>query len=244
MNIRLGKLKISLPALIVVILAVSLLLNLGVWQLQRADEKRLIENDIANRKTQAPIELSVLESKDDKAYYHVRLTGYFENDKSLFLDNRIINGQPGYEVLQPLVIDHRSILVNRGWIPWARERNVLPEIPNQSGIRTITGIVYIPGDAFVLEEDKLDAKSAWPKLIQALDMQKIQNVYADTGLNIDTWVLREDPDNQDFYTREWTYVSMPPARHVSYAVTWFGLALALVTIYLVVLIRTKEKDIG
>jgi len=244
MNFRLGKLQISIPALLVVILGASLLLNLGLWQLERAEEKRLIENDIANRKTQSPIQLTALESKDDKAYYHVAITGYFDNTKSLFLDNRIINGQPGFEVLQPLVIDHRSILVNRGWIPWPRTRNVLPDIPNQSGIRTITGIVYIPGEAFVLEEDILDAKTAWPKMIQALDMQKLQAVYADTGLTIASWVLREDPGNQDFYTREWTYVSMPPARHVSYAVTWFGLALALVIIYIVVLIRTKEKDIG
>ena len=241
---RLGKFEISIVALLFVMLGLTLLLNLGLWQLERAEEKRLIEADIAARKTQQPMSLNELETRTDQAYYHVTVSGYFDNDRTLFLDNRIIKGQAGYEVLQPLVVDHRTILVNRGWIPWPINRNELPEIPKDSDLRTITGIVYIPGEAFILEEDKLDPKTAWPKLIQSLDMQKLETLYADTGLTIAPWVLREDPDNEEFYTRQWTYVSMPPERHVSYAVTWFGLAIALLTIYLVVVFRTKEKNIG
>ena len=93
-------------------------------------------------------------------------------------------------------------------------------------------------------EDNLTADTNWPKLIQALDMKKLSSLYAELGLTIEPWVLRQDPTEDSLYVQQWKYVNMPPERHISYAVTWFGLAIALVIIYIAALLFKKEKPVG
>ena len=55
-------------------------------------------------------------------------------------------------------------------------------------------------------------------------------------------MIRLDPDQPQGFRRDWRPVTeMGPATHVGYAVQWFGLALALVVIYVVVNIRRVEN---
>jgi cytochrome oxidase assembly protein ShyY1 len=241
MNIRLGKIQIPIIATLLALLGLYILVSLGQWQLARADEKRAILAEMELRQTMDPISLRQLAEQSDKAYFHVTMEGQFDSDLSLYLDNRILNGRPGYEIIQPFKTGHQTILVNRGWIPLPMDRSQLPEVPNEANLRTITGIVYIPGEPLVLEEDVLSARTNWPKLIQALDMPKLQSLFGEMNLTVEPWILRQDPGAGTFYQRDWQYINMPPERHVSYAVTWFGLALALGIIYIAALLRLKEK---
>ena len=87
----------------------------------------------------------------------------------------------------------------------------------------------------------LDGRTAWPKLIQALDMPKLEQLFEEINIPVQPWILRQDPGADSFYQRDWQYINMPPERHTSYAVTWFGLALALGIIYIAALLRSKEK---
>ena len=111
------------------ILGVVFLLNLGNWQLNRADEKRLILNNIAAKKTATPLKLVELDKIKDKNYYPLTLKGQFDNQHYLLLDNRFYKSRPGFEVIQPLIMNNRVVLVNRGWIPLPLDRNNLPAIP-------------------------------------------------------------------------------------------------------------------
>ena len=47
-------------------------------------------------------------------------------------------------------------------------------------------------------------------------------------------VLLLDPDQDQGFARDWTPLQFGPERNVGYAVQWFGLAAALLVIYLVV----------
>ena len=51
-----------------------------------------------------------------------------------------------------------------------------------------------------------------------------------------------DPKEPDGYVRNWAAPGFPPMRHVGYAVQWFGLALALLVIYIVTNFRRSRQD--
>ena len=244
MTISIGQIRIPVIATILVLIGLGILLNLGFWQVGRADEKRQLLEEIDNRKTMNPVTLEYLDNQRDKGFYHLKLDGEFLPDNYVLLDNRIVKGQAGFEVIQPYRVGHRTILINRGWIPLPQDRTVLPNVPLETGYIKVTGIVYEPTRAIVLREDQLDASTAWPKLVQSLDMEKLTALYDQLGLTIEPWILRQDPDDESFFKREWLYVNMTPERHISYAVTWFGLAFALVIIYIAALLKIKEKNLG
>lgn len=239
-----AKRKIPIVATIIVIIGVTILVNLGMWQVDRADEKEQLINEMDSRKTQEPISLDELDLKDDKAFYHLNIEGQLLQEYTLYLDNRIVSGRPGFEVIHPVKIGQRVVLVNRGWIPMPQSRAELPRLPEQTTDFSSAGVVYIPTEALVLREDILLADEDWPKLIQSLDMPKLTALYQELNLNIEPWVLRQDPTTDSLFVQEWRYINMPPERHISYAVTWFGLAIALVIIYIAALLFKKEKPVG
>ena len=239
-----AKRKIPIVETIIVIIGVTILVNLGMWQVDRADEKEQLINEMDSRKTQEPISLEELDLKDDKAFYHLNIEGQLLQEYTLYLDNRIVSGRPGFEVIHPVKIGQRVVLVNRGWIPMPQSRAELPRLPEQPTDFSSAGVVYIPTEALVLREDILVADENWPKLIQSLDMPKLTALYQELNLNIEPWVLRQDPTTDSLFVQEWRYINMPPERHISYAVTWFGLAIALVIIYIAALLFKKEKPVG
>jgi len=226
------------------ILGVAFLINLGNWQIDRAAEKKLILSDIATKKSSKPLTLNDLDKLDDKNYYRFKATGQYDNKHYLLLDNRFYKSRPGFEVLQPLIVGNRVILVNRGWIPLPRDRNNLPAIPVIELVIEVRGEVNEPTDAIVLKNDQLSSENSWPQLVQSLEIEVLAQLYGELGYEIEPWILRQEADNDVFYKREWIFVAMSPEKHISYAVTWFGLALALIIIYIAAATSREEIKIG
>ena len=91
-----------LPSLLVLAL-LAVLIGLGVWQLQRAQEKRELLAREALQAVAAPLGVAEVERLGDPAFRPVRLTGRFDAAHSLLLDNRQRGGRPGVELLQPFL---------------------------------------------------------------------------------------------------------------------------------------------
>jgi surfeit locus 1 family protein len=107
-----------LPGLLIVLTIVGLLL-LGFWQLERADEKRAIEHAIVLASLNSAQLVTQTDTLIQKEYYQVLLEGRYDNDKQFIYDNQIVNGNAGYYVLTPFILDNKTvILVNRGFVPW------------------------------------------------------------------------------------------------------------------------------
>lgn len=244
MRIGSYRFKLNIIATILVLIGVAFLVQLGTWQLSRAEEKQAIINDVDQRKSAAAIDLAALDKLDDKNYYQMELEGYFDNEHYLLLDNRIHKSMVGFEVIQPFISQGRVILVNRGWIPLPRERKDLPDIPEQLGSLVIEGEVNVPGKAIVLIKDQLSAKNSWPQLVQSIDIKSLSVLFSEIDMTIEPWVLRQKADENPFYRRLWFTINMTPDRHISYAVTWFGLALALIIIYIAAATTREEKKLG
>ena len=115
---RLGPARWAFSVLTVLIGAVCILL--GLWQLDRLEERRQRNQSIQARLDEPIVELSAgLDSSQDLTYRRLHARGTFDATHEVMLSNRSYSGQAGVHVITPLKIDgaDSAILVDRGWIP-------------------------------------------------------------------------------------------------------------------------------
>lgn len=219
-----------------------LFLFLGNWQLQRADEKRavLAGFEAAASARHQRLDLSV-EPLESLRFRPVMLSGHYLPEQQFLLDNQVRQGQVGYRVITPLLDrdSGRTVLIERGWIPRGPERETLPDVTAglAGDVVTIRGHVYLPfGEGYRLGAMD-EAPGVWPRVIQYLDFAAIgERLQQD----VPPLTVRLDPEEPLGYEREWRPVlPMGPERHLAYAVQWFGLALALVVIAMVMAYRRR-----
>lgn len=235
--------KPGLFTTVLTLVVLVILVRLGVWQLDRAEEKRQI---LANQ--QAKLQLPVVKITDsvinthDLEFRRVQVEGIFESRYQLFIDNKVHNGVPGYNVVTPLKIKDQNsyILVNRGWVPMNPDRRVLPSVGTPNGNIKVNGLIKMdPKDVADLGSNNR-SNEGWPAVVRWVDLSAIQQ---ETGLKLHPFLLLMDKDMEHGFVREWKFVSLPPEKSTSYAVTWFSLATVLLIIYLVVNIkRNKEHE--
>lgn len=209
---------------IVFLLGFPLLLSLGFWQLHRADEKRQLLGQYSLRIRQSPVPIK----GNEPDYTPVSVTGYYDNQHTLFLDNRFYNHQLGYEVISPFITSDRILLVNRGWIPRSSHFPSLPAITTIEGKKTIHGLVKKPEKGFTLSASPFSGQ--WPWVIEDIALVRIEHALAEPLYPV---ILLLSPNEPHGFIRHWEWVTaIPPQRHQAYAIQWFILAGILVIIYI------------
>ena len=100
-------LRFLIPAVLIVA-TIAFLASLGLWQLDRANEKRAIEASIQKANT-GIVELISDENRLlEKEYYQVRLKGQYLSNKQFIYDNQIVDQVSGYYVLTPFKLENQS----------------------------------------------------------------------------------------------------------------------------------------
>lgn len=240
------KFQPSLWPTLAYIVFMLLLLSLGNWQLERANEKGALFTAFKSGDTAAMRLENALE-KAQPRYQRVQLTGHFVSDKQYLLDNIVHRGQVGLSVLTPFKTDAgQTIIVNRGWIPLSEKHGPVVELANlleYSAVKvSLSGRLdkmLRPG--LLLETEIPD--TVYPKTVQFPTFEQLS---ADLDTRLVAWQLLMDAQQPDSnvtgYVREWTPNEMGPERHIGYAVQWFALALTLTIIYLVLNFRIVRQD--
>lgn len=225
---------------ILVVLLLPLLIFLGFWQLNRADEKRIILTNLKNRSVQKPLNLEALNQSPQKIeYYPVKLLGNYDNRHQFFLDNKVIHQQVGFEVITPFQPKHseKILLVDRGFIVGGKRRDELPKLPPINDTQMMSGIIKeFPKKSFVLQNSQ--ANSEWPKVIQNLEFKMFEQSLQKP---IYPFLVYLSPEDKHGFIRQWQFVSISVEKHLGYAFQWFSLAATLVIIYLIFNI-TKEGN--
>lgn len=213
--------KFKLVPVLLAVLTCTILVKLGFWQLQRAQQK---QQALAMLQQQQQVQLAQWLASSDKSELHSRrvaLWGLIETEQVWLLDNRVYQGQVGYNVITKfrLASTEHWVWVDWGWIKAPAKRSDLPEVVLPTEPLLLTGLIK----SQELQQVRLKATSeqGWPRRIQTLQELHIQDaiIYADLGL-IDSAVQTYQP------------VVMPPEKHKAYALQWFLLALACVLIFL------------
>jgi surfeit locus 1 family protein len=202
-----------------------ILLGLGAWQLNRAEQKRQILQQHDARERQDAIQYRADLGPNTK----VVVKGSLEAGRYWLLEGRTYQGKPGYEVLMALRLPEQVLLVNRGWVPAALDRTVLPTLePVPAYAVDLEGTLMLPSDSPLTNEAD-NQLLQWPHRILEMDIalmgEQLEEPIADL-------FLRLSPEHPLALQSVWQPTNMPPERHTAYAIQWFGLAFALVLLWL------------
>ncbi len=228
-----------IPTLVTLII-LPVLLKLGFWQLDRAEEKRVLQQTFNSRITGEAVPVNEITDWNDQQlrYQKVSFSGYFDNQHHLLLDNQTYQGQVGYHVITPLQLpDGQLLLVNRGWIPLGSSRQVLPSIEPVTEHVHLQGLLKpIEKKPFILK-DVAEDQEQWPRRIQYIKLSQLQEKLNNDIVSFEILLLPGEPHG---FGRDWQPVNMLPEKHQAYAFQWFALAATLVIIFIVVNIRHED----
>jgi surfeit locus 1 family protein len=210
---------------------------LGNWQLSRADYKRELQARYDHMQQDGVVQIGAgLVDKSDLLYRVVEVRGEFVPGQEIYIDNRVYKTLAGYHVLAPFRIEGTPlyVLVNRGWVEMANgRRDVLP------GVKPVSGIVTLRGIAVDTKSRYLEFKGAEPQgsLWENLNFERYQQVF---GRPLQPILIEQTSDTGDGLVRDWPRPDTGVGTHISYAIQWFGLAAAIVVLWLVLNVKQEN----
>jgi surfeit locus 1 family protein len=212
------------------LLTAALTFSLGQWQLGRAAQKLALQASLDQKKGLPPLVnadiVAVTKDAGELVDRRIELSGHWLSAKSVYLDNRPMNGKPGFWVMTPLVLrgSDKAVMVQRGWIPRNFEdRTALAQIETPEKIVTLLGRMA-PAPAKLYAFKGADTGS----IRQNLDIPAFA---AETGLPlIPALVIQIDPAS-DGLQRDWAAPSTGVDKHYGYAFQWFGLCALVSGLY-------------
>ena len=216
---------------IVTVPAFAILLTLGTWQLQRLQWKNdLISSFEARSLAPAIAPPAVATLTDDYEFRRLALTGTFDHDKELYMTGKTYEGNAGFHVVTPMKLaDGRIIMVNRGWVSEDYRDPAKRAFSLIAGEVTVDAILRLPGKkGYFVPENEPD-NGFWftmnpQQMITHLGLAEdgINAFYADSLRTSDVVTLPIAAK---------TELNLRNA-HLSYAMTWYGIALGLLAVYL------------
>lgn len=227
----------SWKMLLLTLIFCSLFVYLGFWQIHRADEKANMISAQKKLQDLAPT-LWVPQQKLPAQYERIQLAGVYLPQVFL-LDNQHHQHQFGYDVLSPLQLaDGSVVLIDRGWIHGDITRRIFPMINIPQDLIQLQGTTYFPsknqwvlGPVFEEKENKTVILERFEEQLVSQLLQKA--VYP--------FIIRLDKQDTHGFVREWETVSMPPQRHLAYALQWFAMALVILIIFLALNLKKKNE---
>jgi surfeit locus 1 family protein len=230
----------SLVGTALVVVGVVLFVNLGLWQLRRAEQKGQLQAAYEQGQ-QTTFALTADGTSALDRYQHVRARGRYVDDRQILLDNMpSAQGRPGYRVLTPFELEAGGwLLVDRGWIPMGDRRSDLPLLRVDGDSREVTGrLDELPRPGIRMGEDLPESTSIWPRVMNFPERETIERAL---GTRIERYILLLDPSQPDGFEREWQMLTrFGPERHVGYAIQWFAFAFVAVVIYLSLSLRREQ----
>ncbi len=218
------------PRLVPTLLALFvfvLTLSLGNWQIHRAEEKLVLQQRLDAFALGPVLSLTNdLVQPQAVVDHRVSARGHFVADKTLYIDNRIYHGVPGYHVVTPFHIDGGDVhvLVNRGWIASGVGRDRLPPISTPTETISIEGVAVVPlARPFELAPD---ANSG--PLRQNLVPERVAE---EMKISLQPVVVLQTGAAKDGLMRDWPKPDAGVDMHRAYALQWYVMAILAVAFW-------------
>jgi len=220
----------------------SILMSLGVWQLNRAEQKAQTQQALSESLALSELEIvTPLKTSTAYRFRHARLQGRFDTKHQYLLDNHIYKGRPGFLVITPFwyANDNAVILVNRGWLPLGKTRQDLPNIIVSDTQQNISGILAdLPGKLPSFGIGPPVNSGQWPRIIRDVEIEQIS---LDLGYTMPPYLLQLGQDNPAAYTQNWQAIASGPEKNQSYAIQWFSMALVILILFIGLNSRRAEE---
>ena len=214
------------------LLVLPLLINLGMWQSNKADQKQA-KQDLFEKRGKATLVQIGAEPVDLETvrFNRVVVRGKYEADFQILLDNQIYQGQAGYHVITPLHIKDTSIriLVDRGWVPLGADRKILPVIDTPGGEIEVTGVTQDPSGKYLELAHPDSLQGSWQKIWENLDIKRYKNAVPFAVQPV--MILLDPASSAGGFVRVWPKPDFRIEVNRGYAIQWYLMSLALLIIY-------------
>ncbi|HEX9259838.1 MAG TPA: SURF1 family protein [Acidimicrobiales bacterium] len=236
---------------LLVVVLVVVMVNLGLWQLSRLDERKARNEEIRSRQAAPvqPLDALLAEHSVDTTseggavqWYTVVVTGTYDPTEAVQIRNRSLDGAPGEHAVTPLRADDgTAVLLNRGWVP--SEQAVAGQVPPAtSGPVTVVGRVratqergrFGPRDPADGDLDKL----------ARVDIDRIQQQTPYPLAPVYVELVEQQPAAAEL-PRALPPPALDEGPHLSYAGQWFLFSLCAVAGWVLVVrksARTYEQE--
>ncbi len=200
-----------------IIFFILVFVALGSWQIVRLNWKNNLILEIENSLKNPPVELT---NSNVENYLKIKTSGSINLKKQIYLYNLNDAGTPGFEVINPILINDTNYLINRGWIPFekknSQEINVFDE-------NDIIGTLKLQGRKNIFKPDNDLEENYWFSLNR-------EDILKFTGKEFSKYIIYLNGNYQVPKPKKIT--ANISNNHQKYALTWFSLAISILLLYL------------
>lgn len=217
--------------LLATVIGIVVTASMGRWQLSRAAQKIALQQAMDGRATLPALPQSAWARDADEAqaqhYRRTHAEGTWLLSRTVFLDNRQMDGRVGFYVVTPLLVaPGQAVLVQRGWVPRdAQDRTHLPAIATPAeAVAMDATIAPLPSKLFALGGPDVGV------IRQNLDA----DAYArEIGVRFLPFSLLQQGASvsDDGLLRHWSHPAVNVQTHYGYAAQWFGMSALLAGLY-------------
>ena len=224
--------------LLVIVVTVTFV-ALGLWQLDRDNEKHT-KDAAAKAEYTAPAPELAASGTEPASGTRVEVTGTYDDASEVLLRNRVRGGEGGYDLLTPLVLDDgTAIVVDRGWVP----RNTVDK--HRDDLRAPTGAVTVRGPVAaprtLTTDDTVDER-AGRLTLPRVDLDRIQQQTDHELRDVYITAQFQDPAPADGVPSLPTPPPSDNVNHMQYALQWFAFALIPLVGWPIVLWRVSRRQ--
>jgi surfeit locus 1 family protein len=223
-----------------VILA-PLFFGLGIWQLDRAEQKRNQGASLELRRKQPPLSLAEPQPDAEQLVFRqVVAQGRYLNDKSVLIENRKHQGKTGFHLITPLQLleTGSTLLVNRGWIAHDQIDQSLSDAAKDETV-TVRGEVRIPQPPAIqlkqASKTSSDRPPHWPFLT-------LDHYTTWSGLDILPFLVLQSAQDEHGFVRQWPHPRVSDMMHIGYAMQWFAFSIITLLVWLRLSLHKREED--
>ena len=110
--------KWLLPTLLV-FAGTVLCIRLGIWQLDRLEQRRAFNAQFESARVQPALDLNQEQPADiaEMEWRSIEVSGAYDFENQVAVRNQYYGSQYGYHLLTPLLFDDTAVIIDRGWIP-------------------------------------------------------------------------------------------------------------------------------
>ena len=217
---------------------------LGFWQIDRADQKNILNSNYTDRQQEAIIVLdknNVIDEKSSLLWRKVEFEGSFINKQNIILDNQIFNQIAGFNIITPFKIKGSDslVLINRGWHPNLKNRETLPIINEISDERILQGhIASFPVSGIKLGKNNIETLNSQIFRFQRLDAAELNYFFS---AKIMPYMIYLDPIIDKELYGNFKLPAPDSQKNYGYAFQWFAFAITLLIIFIRLSMKRKSN---
>ncbi len=209
-------------------------IRLGIWQLDRLEQKRA--RNVATRERMAgppAIINAITRDSTGLVFRHVVLSGAYDDKRTIIIAGRSLRGAPGVHILTPMLMGGSAVLVNRGWMPSADAASVELDSIREAPPEDLQALIT----PFPEDFGKVASSDTFHRIWYQMDGEELRRQFPYAVVPMVAQILPHP--RQPRFPIRLDPPAMDEGPHLGYAIQWFSFATIAIIGWIALLIRRQ-----